>query len=78
MEVANIELVKMIIKKLDLNDDMIEYVKDRPGHDKRYATEINKVREEFGWEPKTSLEHGLDKTIEWVKQNENRLQLQLF
>ena len=78
MEVANIELVKTIIKKLGLKNNMIEYVKDRPGHDKRYATDIYKVREEFCWEPKTSLEDGLDKTIEWVKQNENRLQLQLF
>ena len=78
MEVANIELVKMIIKKLGLKNNMIEYVKDRPGHDKRYATDINKVREEFNWEPKTSLSDGLDKTIEWIKQNENRFQLQLL
>lgn len=78
MEIANIDLVKLIIKKLGLGEDMIEYVKDRPGHDKRYATDISKVKEDFGWEPKTSLDEGLDKTIKWVKEYEDRIQLQLF
>jgi len=72
MEMSNIDLVKTIIGKLDLSENMIEYVKDRPGHDKRYATDISKVRERFNWKPKTSLNDGLNTTINWIKQNENR------
>lgn len=72
MEMSNIDLVKTIIGKLDLSENMIEYVKDRPGHDKRYATDISKVRERFNWKPKTSLNDGLNATINWIKQNENR------
>jgi dTDP-glucose 4,6-dehydratase len=45
-------------------------VKDRPGHDRRYAIDFSKMKNELGWEPQTSFEDGLIKTIEWFKQNE--------
>ena len=52
-------------------DDYIEFVKDRPGHDKRYAINFSKIKNELGWEPKVSFEEGLQKTIEWYKTNES-------
>ena len=48
-------------------DDYIDFVKDRPGHDKRYAINFSKIKNELGWEPKISFEEGLQKTIEWYK-----------
>tara|TARA_Y100001968_G_scaffold307221_2_gene324848 strand:- start:34583 stop:35593 length:1011 start_codon:yes stop_codon:yes gene_type:complete len=49
--------------------DLIEYVKDRPGHDKRYAIDATKIKTELGWNPKTNLHDGLIKTIEWYIKN---------
>ena len=71
-EVSNIDLVKMIIDKLGMSEDSIEFVKDRLGHDTRYATNISKIESELDWSPKTLLSDGLDKTIQWMK-NENRI-----
>lgn len=68
MEITNLELVHMIISKMNASTDLIEYVTDRPGHDVRYATDIHKVSSELGWKPSISLNDGLDKTIDWVKQ----------
>ena len=55
------------MNKLGYNEDMIEYVKDRPGHDFRYAIDSSKIKKELGWEPKVSFELGITKTIEWYK-----------
>ena len=52
-------------------EDMIEYVKDRPGHDLRYAIDISKIKNELGWQPKVSFEEGVDKTIAFYKDNES-------
>jgi len=52
------------------NEDMIEYVEDRKGHDKRYSINFSKIKEELGWEPTISFEDGLKKTIQWYKNNE--------
>lgn len=71
-ETANIDLVNKIISVMDLEGDYIEYVKDRPGHDVRYATDISKIKNELGWQPTTSLEDGLKITIDRIK-NENRI-----
>jgi dTDP-glucose 4,6-dehydratase len=49
---------------------MIEYVKDRPGHDLRYAIDFSKIKNELGWEPKVSFEEGLRKTVDWYKENQ--------
>jgi dTDP-glucose 4,6-dehydratase len=48
---------------------LIQYVKDRPGHDRRYAMDITKVRNELGWQPRHSLTSGLLKTVEWYLAN---------
>jgi len=67
-EIQNIDLVRMILDRMNMKEDMVEYVKDRPGHDRRYSTDITKIRYELKWSPKISLEEGLEKTIEWYKQ----------
>jgi dTDP-glucose 4,6-dehydratase len=64
-EVKNIDLIRMILKHMNMNESMIEYVKDRPGHDRRYSTDITKIRHELEWYPKFTLEDGLEKTIDW-------------
>lgn len=68
-EIKNIDLVRMILDRMNMNENMIEYVKDRPGHDRRYSTDITKIRHELKWSPKFSIEQGLDKTIEWYECN---------
>jgi len=71
-EIKNIDLVRMILDRMNMKENMIEYVEDRPGHDRRYSTDITKIRHELKWSPRFSIEQGLDKTIEWYK-NEQRL-----
>jgi len=66
-EVKNIDLVRMILSYLNMQEDMIEYVEDRPGHDRRYSTSISKVRHEIKWAPRFTLEQGLEKTIKWYR-----------
>ena len=51
-------------------ESSIEHVKDRAGHDRRYAINFDKIRNELGWEPSVSLENGLAKTVAWFKENE--------
>lgn len=68
-EMANIDIVKMIIKILGKSEDLIRYVKDRPGHDKRYALDNTKITTELAWKPTYSFEKGLRETIEWYKDN---------
>jgi dTDP-glucose 4,6-dehydratase len=71
-EVENIELVKMILEYMNFDESMIEYVKDRPGHDRRYSTDISKIKNTLGWSPAFKLENSLKETIEWYK-NEQRI-----
>ena len=66
-EVANIDIVKTVINKLGMSEERIKFVEDRPGHDIRYATDISKIVNRIGWKPKVSLSEGLDKTIQWMK-----------
>lgn len=70
-EKPNIEITKKIIELMEKNEDSIEYVKDRPGHDRRYAIDFSKIKNELGWEPKVSFEEGIAKTVEWYKNNES-------
>lgn len=70
-ETENIVLVKQLLKLLGKDDSSIEYVKDRAGHDRRYAINFVKIKNELGWEPTVTLEAGLAKTVEWFQQNEN-------
>lgn len=69
-EKANIEIVKLIIRALGKSDNLIEYVKDRPGHDRRYAIDNTKITNELSWEPSYTFENGIRETIEWYLDNE--------
>jgi len=68
-ERRNIEIVRQILRALDKPDDLIEFVTDRPGHDKRYAMDASKIKRELGWEPSYTFEDGLRQTIDWYRQN---------
>ncbi|MCB9210447.1 MAG: dTDP-glucose 4,6-dehydratase [Ignavibacteriales bacterium] len=70
-ELPNIEIVKMILKKLDKGEDLIEYVKDRLGHDRRYAIDSSKITNELGWSPKFDFENAIENTIDWYLNNKN-------
>lgn len=63
-EMKNIEIAKLILRELGKKEDLIEFVADRPGHDKRYSLDT-KTTKELGWRPSVSLESGLKTTIEW-------------
>ena len=68
-EKRNIDIVKLILKRLDKSEDLIEYVEDRKGHDYRYAIDPTKISNELGWTPKTKFEDGIVKTIDWYLEN---------
>jgi len=70
-EKTNMEIVKKILELLGKGEEMIEYVKDRPGHDRRYAIDFSKIKSELGWQPRTSFEDGMKQTVEWYKNNES-------
>jgi len=70
-EVKNIDLVKKIISMMNKDENMIEYVTDRPGHDKRYSTDISKIQQQLNWTPRYNLEEGLQQTIEWYENYNN-------
>ncbi len=81
-EKQNIEIIKIIIKTLQemlaendprrelVSEDLITYVEDRKGHDRRYAIAPDKIREEIGWEPETMFEEGIRRTIQWFFEHE--------
>jgi len=64
-EKANIEIVKLIIKTLGKSENLISYVQDRPGHDRRYAIDNTKITTELGWKPAYTFEQGIAETIQW-------------
>lgn len=68
-EMPNIEIVKQILSFLNKPESLIKYVKDRPGHDKRYAMDNTKISSELGWTPKYDFENGLKLTIDWYLDN---------
>jgi dTDP-glucose 4,6-dehydratase len=68
-ERTNLEVVKTILKELGKSEELITFVKDRPGHDLRYAIDPTKIKNELGWEPKTGFEDGIKKTIKWYLDN---------
>jgi len=55
------------------SEKLITYVKDRPGHDRRYAIDATKIKKELGWEPSVTFEEGLSQTIDWYLQNQEWL-----
>ncbi len=68
-EKANIEIVKLIIKAAGASEDLIQYVKDRPGHDRRYAIDNSKITSTLGWAPVYTFEQGIAETVEWYLKN---------
>jgi dTDP-glucose 4,6-dehydratase len=81
-EWQNINLIKVLCKLMDTklnrpegtSEKLITYIKDRPGHDKRYAIDASKLNQELGWKPSLQFEEGLDKTIDWYLANESWLE----
>jgi len=69
-ERTNLELVRAILSHLGKSEELIKFVPDRPGHDRRYAIDSTKIRDEIGWKPLYNLQQGLAETIEWYCQNE--------
>jgi dTDP-glucose 4,6-dehydratase len=80
-EWKNIDLVKLVCKQMDEklgrekgeSEKLITYVKDRPGHDRRYAIDATKINKELGWKPSVTFEEGLSQTIDWYLENEEWL-----
>mgnify|MGYP003417870094 FL=1 len=70
-ERENIWIVKKILEEMGLGEDRLEYVKDRAGHDRRYAINHDKITEELGWKPVISLEEGLKETVSWFQDNQD-------
>ncbi len=69
-DVNNLEIAKKLLKIFKLDESYLKFVKDRPGHDRRYAVDWSKIKKELGWKPKYDFEDWLTKTVEWYKQNE--------
>jgi dTDP-glucose 4,6-dehydratase len=70
----NLKIVKTILKYLGKPESLMKYVKDRPGHDRRYALDSSKIRRELGWLPQVSFEDGIRKTIDWYRCNSTWLE----
>lgn len=70
-EKPNIEIAKTILKLMAKDESMIKYVEDRKGHDRRYAIDFSKLKNELGWQPQVTFEDGIKKTIEWFLDNES-------
>lgn len=81
-EWQNIDLIKELCKQMDeklgrevgTSEQLITFVKDRPGHDLRYAIDANKINQELGWNPTVTFEQGLSKTIDWFLENKEWLE----
>ncbi len=72
-EKANLDIVRLIIKTLGKDESLITYVKDRPGHDRRYAIDNTKITTKLGWKPSYTFEQGITETIAWYQANEEWL-----
>ncbi len=70
-EMPNIRIVELIIEHLNKSKSLIQFVKDRPGHDRRYAIDASKIKNELGWIPEFSFEQAIKDTIDWYLNNKN-------
>lgn len=68
-EIPNLDLTKRIVLACSKDETSIEYVKDRAGHDRRYAVDVTKIKAELGWQPKYNFDSGIAQTISWYKNN---------
>ena len=69
-EAENIDVVKKILELTGRDESLIEYVTDRPGHDRRYSLSSAKLQDELGWTPRMGFEEGLTRTVDWYRDNE--------
>lgn len=69
-EYTNLEVVKMILKIMDKDESLVEFVDDRPGHDQKYAIDASKIKTELGWKPEHEFEYWLKETVKWYQENE--------
>lgn len=65
----NIKIVRTILQHVGKPESLMQYVKDRPGHDRRYALDSSKIQRELGWSPMVSFEEGIRKTVDWYQSN---------
>ena len=70
-EMPNIEIIKLILGYLGKEEDLIEFVKDRPGHDRRYAIDSSKIKKDLNWKPDFLFQEAIQKTIDWYIKNKN-------
>lgn len=70
-ELMNLDTIKTILNALNMDESYMEFVKDRPAHDRRYSLDTSKLRTELGWSPKVEFEDGIKRTVEWFKNNES-------
>jgi dTDP-glucose 4,6-dehydratase len=70
-EIPNLEIVKLILENLGKGESLIEFVKDRPGHDRRYAIDSSKIQNELGWKPDFNFDSAIKHTIDWYLKNKN-------
>ncbi len=70
-DISNIQVAKMILQILGKNESLINFIKDRPGHDVRYAIDWSKAKQDLGYQPQHNFENYLQKTITWYQQNQD-------
>jgi len=68
-EIPNLQLVRALVEAMEADEGLITFVEDRPGHDRRYALDVSRLRDEIGWSPSIGLEEGLAETVRWYQQN---------
>jgi dTDP-glucose 4,6-dehydratase len=68
-ECENLEVVRRILDLTGRDESLIEHVRDRPGHDRRYSLSSERIRSELGWEPRVRFAEGLERTVEWYRDN---------
>ena len=69
-DINNLSVARKILAHLGKDENYLEFVKDRPGHDRRYAIDWSKIKNELGWEPQHNFDDWLEETIQWYKENE--------
>jgi len=70
-ELSNLEVIKKVLAIMEVGEEVLEFVEDRPGHDQKYALDHSKITKELGWKPVFGLDEALSKTVKWYKENES-------
>lgn len=68
-DISNLELIHLLLKMMGKDESLIEFITDRPGHDRKYSVDWTKIQTELGWQPSVTLEEGLQRTIDWYTNN---------